>query len=308
MTVHGIRRGAFCLLCWAAGAAASRAEGVSGPRVFTDVFGRSTVAEIVAVSDDTVRLRRQSDGQEFSLPADRLSDADRDYIEKNRAKIDELVTPLPETEFTAALRRDFRVLKASGRALEAPPAEMWKRTRYFLIIYGLADTPETNSGVVKHVTTDVVKRFAGRPAGVLWLGPSGDGTGAQAPIPEGDLKLAKLLPAGFAIIGTDAVARDAAAADEEIGRIAAAESPEDPRRFFQTDLARSPAVWALWRKRIMGRLPAYWPGCVYRTQFDRDIPGWRMMVVDRDGKPVVDAGKYADVVKALEKVLAEKTQ
>lgn len=262
-----------------------------GPRAFTDVFGRTVTGEIVALSKDSIGLRRHPDGTEFSLPLDRLSDADRAMLEDNREQIVAWVTPLPETPFTEVLRKDFRVLKRSGQALEPVPAAMWAKTRHFLIIYGLHDSPEMTESGIKYFGDDFAQKIKGTSVAVLWLGPSNRNGHKPPPIPESDLKLAKVLPTGVAVIGTEAVVRDGAAVDAEIEVIAREESPENPNLFFHGVRGRPEEVRAVWRKRVLARVPAYWPGCVYREVFDKKIRAGvstQAFIVDREGKPALD--------------------
>lgn len=286
---------------------------VSGVRTFTDVFGRSVEAEIVRLDEETIGLRRQPDGSEFTLPLDRLSDADRDYLKENRDRITGWLTPLPETKFTTDVRRDFRMLKRSGLALEPVPPSLWTKTKYFVIIYGLPDSPEM-SVVLKHIGEEMARSVAGKPVGVLWLGPSNPNGDKPPPIPAGDLKVAQVLPPGVAIVGVEAVARDRALVDAAIMAIARDESPEDPRLFFQTNYhARHEAVRAVWRKRIMAEIAVYWPGCVYRGAFDRrGATGViQAFVVDREGVQAVSAegkpleGYAADMLRAAAGLTSE---
>ena len=283
-----------------------------GPRTFTDVFGRSMVSEIVALSDEAVVMKRHPEGTEFSLPLDRLSDADRAFLANNHEKIVALIMPLPETEYTGLLRRDFRVLKKSGLALETVPARMWMRTRYFLIVYGLQDSPESTVGLIKPLGEQITHRFEGRPVSVLWLGPANRNGTNPPPVPEGDLKLAKVLPAGVAIVSVDAVRRDGALVDAEIDAISNEESPGNPRLFFQNYQQRPEAVRAVWRKRILARIPAYWPGCVYRSAFDKRTTNGvtQAFLIDREGRPVTInglplEGYFNDVAGYVDKLLAD---
>jgi hypothetical protein len=281
----------LCLVCGFSGAVHANIKELIGPRSFTDVFGRIVTGEIVALSADTIGLRRYPDGAEFSLPLDRLSDADRTFLEDNREKIVEWVTPLAETEFTASLRKDFRVLKRSGQALEPVPARMWAKSKYFLIIYGLHDSSDPADMGLKYFGDDFAKKIKGTSVAVLWLGPSNRNGHKPPPIPESDLKLAKVLPAGVAVIGAEAVVRDGAAVDAEIETIAGEESPENPNLFFQGVGRRPEEVRAVWRKRVLARVPAYWPGCVYREVFDKKIRigvSTPAFIVDREGKPALD--------------------
>ncbi len=50
-------------------------------REWTSADGRKLQADFVSLSGDTVTLRRASDGREFTLTLDRLSEADREWIE-----------------------------------------------------------------------------------------------------------------------------------------------------------------------------------------------------------------------------------
>ena len=299
-------------LLFSGGVTGLAAEGdLLGPRVFTDVFGRAVVAEIVSLTGGEVGLKRSSDGSEFMLSLDRLSDADQAFLADNREQIAARVTPRPETAFTEAARRDFRVLKKNGLALEPVPLRMWTTTRYFLIVYGIPDSAETTMGIIKVTGEQITRRLAGNPVSVLWLGPSNRNSEGPPPVPGSDLKTAKVLPSGVAVIGVDAVARDGARVDAEIEAIARDESPGDPRLFFESYVQRPEAVRAGWRRRIMARVAPYWPGCVYRTNFDRRKAdgATQAFLVDREGRPVIVNGQplegfVGDVIGYAEKLLA----
>ena len=49
-------------------------------RRWTDVSGRTVEAELIKVEGDEVKIRRSADGQTFSLPIARLSEADQDFL------------------------------------------------------------------------------------------------------------------------------------------------------------------------------------------------------------------------------------
>ncbi len=295
------------------GDAVGAAVAPTDSRVFTDIFGRSVSAEIISLGEEEIVLRRQADGVAFTVPLDRLSDDDRAFVEVHRTAIVKALTPLPETAFTRALREDFRVLKQSGLALEPVPVEMWRKTRYFVVVYGMADSPEATTGALKHMGEDIVRTLTGRPVAVLWLGPSNSNGVKPPPIPEGDLKVAKVLPAGVAIVGVEAVARDGARVDAEIAAIAREESPADPRLFLASHRGRHEAVRAVWRKRILSRIAVYWPGCVYRWSFDpgSGLATTRSVIVDRNGKPVAGPdgapleGRPAAMIAAAATLTAE---
>ncbi|MDF3058801.1 MAG: hypothetical protein K0R17_3016 [Rariglobus sp.] len=291
-----ISRVPFIVLMWLIFTGDARAsdspDALTGPRTFIDVFGRSIEAEIVSLGAMEVVMKRHPDGVEFTLALDRLSDNDREFLAEHREAIVKKLTPLPETAFTTALRKDFRVLKRSGLALEPVPAQLWAKTRYFVMVYGLSDSPEATSGVVRVISEEITRKLAGRPVAVLWLGPSNANGPKPPPIPEGDLKVAKLLPPGVAIVSVEAVARDGELVDAEIEAIARDESPEDPRLFHVSGYrSRHEVVRAVWRKRILSKIAPYWPGCVYRWTFDRPGPGGtaRTFIVDREGRPVPGA-------------------
>ncbi|HUF63829.1 MAG TPA: prolyl oligopeptidase family serine peptidase [Verrucomicrobiales bacterium] len=54
-------------------------------REWTSTDGRKLQADFVSLSGDTVILRRSSDGREFTLALDRLSESDREWIETRAA-------------------------------------------------------------------------------------------------------------------------------------------------------------------------------------------------------------------------------
>jgi hypothetical protein len=68
----GIQMAVFCL---ATGMAAEQAA-----EVLTDRQGRTLDVIVLAVDGNQVRVRRQSDGREFSIPTDTLSDASREKL------------------------------------------------------------------------------------------------------------------------------------------------------------------------------------------------------------------------------------
>jgi SLA1 homology domain 1, SHD1 len=58
----------------------------TGPRTWTDSMGRFTVeAELLDVLRDTVRLRT-ADGRTIDIPLDRLSERDKDYLNRQAVK------------------------------------------------------------------------------------------------------------------------------------------------------------------------------------------------------------------------------
>lgn len=275
-------------LAWAAAFVETTAEPLAGPRTFTDVFGRSLRAEIVELRPAEVVMRRLPDGSTFTLALDRLSDTDQEFLEKNRAAIVEALTPLPETAFTAELRRDFRVLKRSGLAVEPAPATRWTKTRYFVVVYGMSHTPEASALFAKILGDLITQKIADRPVAILWLGPSNPNGEKPPPLSEGDLKLAQILPREVAVVGVDAVARDGALVDAEIQAIANEESPGNPGLFFQSYPRRHRSVIDLWHARVKTKIASYWPDLVYRPTFQH-TQGRHARVVDREGKPVLDA-------------------
>jgi len=56
----------------------------AGARTWTDREGRQLEAELLAVEGDAVRVRRIADGREFSIPIERLSETDQQFIEAQR--------------------------------------------------------------------------------------------------------------------------------------------------------------------------------------------------------------------------------
>ena len=49
-------------------------------RTWTSAEGNTIEAELITASDKEVTIRRVSDGRRFSLPLERLSEADRDWV------------------------------------------------------------------------------------------------------------------------------------------------------------------------------------------------------------------------------------
>lgn len=302
-------------LVWACAVFANASEVIwDGPREFTDVFGRSLSAEIVGLNDTAVMLKRVADGAEFTLPLDKLSDRDREWIASNREAIHERVTPLPETEFTRALRSDFRVLKRNATGLEVVTERMWMRTRYFLIVYGMPAQAET----VRSLAVELEKGLAGKPVAVLWLGPSDRNGAGPPPVSGSDLKVASWLPPGFAVVSVETVRRDGAIVDAEIeaigtevardGEMSLAWSGNRPPqdKLYAFWRARPIPVREHWKARLAAKLPAYWRDVVFRTPYSEGV---RVFLVDREGRQVVlgkrtVAGDVREVVQLTEKVLS----
>ncbi|MEP4077351.1 prolyl oligopeptidase family serine peptidase [Haloferula sp.] len=59
---------------------------VAQARQWTSIDGRKLEAEFVSSSDNKVILKRDADGEVFTLPVDKLSEADREWIEDNKDK------------------------------------------------------------------------------------------------------------------------------------------------------------------------------------------------------------------------------
>lgn len=55
-------------------------------RTWTDVEGRTVDAELLEITDDGVLVKRDTDGQEFTIPFARLSAADRTYLADRKTK------------------------------------------------------------------------------------------------------------------------------------------------------------------------------------------------------------------------------
>ena len=254
---------------------AAQTESLLGPRSFTDVNGRSVDAEIVSLSPEIIGLKRTPEGTEFQLPLTRLSDADRSFLADNQKEILKRITPLPETEFTTELRRDFRILKKNLLAMEAIPPRQWAQSRYFMVVYGLKLTAEGGAERTRSIGKDITSQVSGVPISVLWLGPSDNSGPNPPPIPESDFKVAQLLPPSFAVVDVAAVRRDRTRIDAELALIATEESAGNPQLFH--DLIAKPnrppePVLAIWRKRLLAQVPAYWPGCVYHFILDPCVP------------------------------------
>lgn len=304
------------VLVWACAVFANASEVVpDGPREFTDVFGRKLRAEIVGLNDTAVMLKRVVDGAEFTLPLDKLSDRDREWIASNLEAIHERVTPLPETAFTRALRGDFRVLKQNALGLEAVTERMWMRTRYFLIVYGVP----AQADVVRSLGVELERGVAGMPVAVLWLGPSDRNGAGPPPVSGSDLKVASWLPPGFAVVSAEAVGRDGAIVDAAIEAIGmevardddksvawSADRPPPQDKLHDFWMRRALPVREYWNARLAAKLPAYWPDVVFRTPYSQGVRGF---LVDREGRQVVlgkrtVAGEVREVVQLTEKVLS----
>ncbi|MFM2169639.1 MAG: hypothetical protein RIS79_4010 [Verrucomicrobiota bacterium] len=77
-------------------------------RTFTDNAGRKVEAELVAVENDTIRIRR-ADGQVFTLPLATLSAADQTFAAQWKAKAPAPAVPSKDAE--AEQRRMLRILE-----------------------------------------------------------------------------------------------------------------------------------------------------------------------------------------------------
>jgi len=67
-------------------------------RTWTDRGGRKVEADLVAVVNGKVRIKRASDGKNFDVPIDRLSDADQAFVE-SQAKSNEALAAAREQTF-----------------------------------------------------------------------------------------------------------------------------------------------------------------------------------------------------------------
>ena len=79
-------------------------------RTFTDNAGRKVEAELVAVENDTIRIRR-ADGQVFTLPLATLSAADQAFAAQWKAKAPALTPVAPSKDAEAEQRRMLRILE-----------------------------------------------------------------------------------------------------------------------------------------------------------------------------------------------------
>ena len=56
-------------------------------RIWTSIDGRTMEAELLARTTDVIRIRRNSDQKEFSLPLKNISELDREYVNKSGVPI-----------------------------------------------------------------------------------------------------------------------------------------------------------------------------------------------------------------------------
>jgi len=70
------------ILAFALTLASSKAEF----RQWTSADGRTLLAEFVSVSDGNVTIKRRNDGRSFTLPVDKLSEADQTWLKENADK------------------------------------------------------------------------------------------------------------------------------------------------------------------------------------------------------------------------------
>jgi hypothetical protein len=90
-----------CSFALALGLAASAAG--AEPRVWTSADGKTVTAALIDATDTTVTIKTDA-GREFTLPHERLSQADREiiaaYLAKKKAELDAIVWPRASTEET----------------------------------------------------------------------------------------------------------------------------------------------------------------------------------------------------------------
>jgi SLA1 homology domain 1, SHD1 len=79
-------------------------------RTFTDNSGRKVEAEIVAVENDNIRIRR-ADGQIFTLPLATLSAADQTFVQQWQAKTPASTPAAPSKDTEAEQRRMLQILE-----------------------------------------------------------------------------------------------------------------------------------------------------------------------------------------------------
>jgi hypothetical protein len=93
------------------------APGRAAPRTFTDVSGRTIVAEIMDATDTTVRVRRD-DGRVFAIELATLSDTDRTHIEAWRKQQAFAFGGVVVTAHRARIASEVTQTKSSTRKTE----------------------------------------------------------------------------------------------------------------------------------------------------------------------------------------------
>ncbi len=76
-------------------------------RTWTDRTGRQVEAELIAIQDGNVRIKRKSDGETFDLPLEKLSDVDQDFVKSQVKETAKQETATPETK-TKSLEKQGR--------------------------------------------------------------------------------------------------------------------------------------------------------------------------------------------------------
>jgi hypothetical protein len=261
-------------------ARAEAVEEVLGPRLFTDVDGRTMMAAVVGLEAKELRVRRTDVGGEFVVPLERLSALDRRYLEENREEIMKRLAVAPETEFTRALRKDFVRADPRSGALGPVPAEAWAKVKWFVLVTGV---PE-DAGVSRVVGASWAAWAAEEGSvALLWVGPAVHGA---EPTPEFERRLAGELPANVVLLG-GAARREAFARErEELRKIAEEQAPGRAGLFFNAWQERTAGEREEWLRRVLARQAPYWSGWVdaSRRVVSAGETGPRIFVCDREGK------------------------
>lgn len=244
-------------------------------RVFTDSQGRILRGQITAIKHDTVTVRRVDDGHLFDLPIATLSTLDQLFLNKERTRIQELLAPLPDTDFVRSLRADFAFLNERATGLKAPPEDAWARVRRFVILYGFQNDPPRMRQL-----SERLREIQKTDTTVLWLGPD------RLPLPEADLAMARVLPPGVAVIRRKALDDGLKASRTELERIAWEETLGEPRLFRARTHRSTAEERRNWHSRIRAALPPYWPAAGFLHEFVTKDPTnlqAAIYVLDRDG-------------------------
>ncbi len=255
--------------------ATSAEESPLETRVFTDSQGRILRGQITGIKPDTVTVRRVDDGRPFDLPISTLSTLDQAFLNKERSRIEELLTPLPDTDFTRSLLADFAFLNERASGLKVPPEDAWARARRFVILYGFQNDPPHMRQL-----SERIRKIQKTDTTVLWLGPD------RLPLPEADLAMARVLPPGVAVIRRKALDDGLKASRTELERIAWEETLGEPRLFRARTHRSTAEERRNWHSRIRAAVPPYWPTGGFLRELATKDPTYlqaAIYVLDRDG-------------------------
>lgn len=283
-----------------AGVSAARALAVDPPieRVLKAEDGRSVDARIIGVTADTVELVRREDATRFKLAFARLGEEDRTFL---TGLYRELLAnqPLPDTPFLQLVRKDFVRAAADRKKTEPLPADAFARDRWVLLA-----VDEYFDGAHPPWTGRHLERLKVEEAPILWLLGRADGLKVEL--------TADTLPERHAVLNARAAQAARNITEEMTNKALDDASRRDPPKSGEVWYPfADEAAEAAFEKRLLARLPAYWPRLPQVTFNERRREASpHVFLCRRDGSPAILRGHPVkgglhEVINVLRKHEAE---